>query len=45
VARRLVDSLVVDDRLLREKLGWAPPVRAGQALAETAQAFRASRSS
>lgn len=43
-ARRLVDSLVIDDRLLREKLGWAPPVRAGQALAETAQAFRASSS-
>jgi nucleoside-diphosphate-sugar epimerase len=39
---RLVGSLAIDDRLLREKLGWVPPVRADHALAETARAFRAS---
>lgn len=37
---RLVGSLMVDDALLREKLGWVPPVRAARALAETAHALR-----
>ncbi len=37
---RLLGSLAIDDRLLRETLGWVPPVRADQALAETAKAFR-----
>lgn len=36
---RLVGSLAIDDRPLREKLGWVPPIRADQALAETAKAF------
>lgn len=36
---RLVDSLTVDDRLLREKLGWVPLVRTDQALVATAKAF------
>lgn len=40
VMSRLVGSLAIEDRLLRETLGWMPPVRADQGLAETAKAFR-----
>lgn len=40
MARRLVGSLAVDDGKLREILGWRPPRRIDDALAETVSAFR-----
>lgn len=40
-ADRLLGSLVVDDQLIRERLGWRPPVDAETGLFETARAYLA----
>jgi nucleoside-diphosphate-sugar epimerase len=40
---RLTQSLQVDDSATRDALGWAPPVAAASALAETARAFATRR--
>lgn len=37
IARRLLDSLEVEDRYLREELGWHAPVATAQAMRETCQ--------
>ncbi len=42
-ARRLLESLTVDDRPIRQELGWNPPFTVDQGLAETAAWFRAAR--
>lgn len=42
--RRLTGSLAVDDGKLRRALGWQPPRRVDDALAETAAAFRSTAS-
>ena len=38
---RLVDSLVVDDDLIRRELGWNPPFSTAEGLRDTAIAYRA----
>ena len=38
--RRVVGSLTVDDSKLRGKVGWRPPCRVDDALAETVAAWR-----
>lgn len=38
--QRLLDSLVVDDTLIRRELSWSPPVPVTEALARTASWFR-----
>jgi UDP-glucose 4-epimerase len=43
-ARRLLGSLTVDDRLIRQELEWNPPFTVDEGLAETAVWFRATRS-
>ncbi len=43
-ARRLLGSLTVDDRLIRQELEWNPPFTVDEGLAETAAWFRATRS-
>lgn len=40
-AARLVESLEVDDRAIREALGWAPPVTFEEGLRHTAEWYRA----
>jgi UDP-glucose 4-epimerase len=45
MADRLLGSLAVDDRKIRAKLQWQPPMRCDAALAETAAALRAARGS
>ena len=42
-ARRLLGSLTVDDRLIRQELEWNPPFTVDEGLAETAAWFRAAR--
>lgn len=42
-AMRLLDSLVVDDGLIRASLGWSPPLTLDQGLRLTAEWFRAQR--
>ncbi|MCH8998789.1 MAG: SDR family oxidoreductase [Proteobacteria bacterium] len=42
-ARRLLGSLTVDDRPIRQELGWNPPFTVDEGLAETAAWFRAAR--
>lgn len=41
--RRLTDSLVVDDRLLRQDLNWQPPISREEGLQHTAKWFRTLR--
>ncbi len=43
-ARRLLDSLTVDDGPIRQELEWNPPFTVDEGLAETAAWFRATRS-
>ena len=43
-ARRLLGSLTVDDRPIRQELEWNPPFTLDEGLAETAAWFRAARS-
>ncbi len=43
-ARRLLGSLTVDDRLIRQELAWNPPFTVDEGLAETAAWFHAARS-
>ena len=43
-AGRLLGSLTVDDRLIRQELAWNPPFTVDEGLAETAAWFRATRS-
>ena len=38
--QRLLDSLVIDDALIRRELSWSPPVPVPEALARTASWFR-----
>jgi nucleoside-diphosphate-sugar epimerase len=38
---RLVESLEVDDRAIREELGWRPPITLGEGLRLTAEWYRA----
>ena len=40
-ARRLLGSLIVDDRSIRQELEWNPPFTVDEGLAETAAWFRA----
>lgn len=42
-ARRLLGSLMVDDRLIRQRLEWNPPFTVDEGLAETAAWFRVAR--
>ena len=42
-ARRLLGSLAVDDRLIRQELEWNPPFTVDEGLDETAAWFRAAR--
>ena len=40
IVHRLIGSLQVDDRLLRSRLGWAPPFTLDEGLAQTAAWYR-----